>query len=457
MPGMSIPDPALLERFRAALRFPTLWPADADAAQVGQAEKALRDFQEFLPANYPAFHRVARREVLSPFALVYRWPAPGPTAEKPVLFLAHYDVVPAETDQWTADPFGAEMRDGYIYGRGALDTKITLIAALEAAERLAAAGFAPSRDLWFAFGGDEERSGVLGARRIAAWLAEQGVSFAWSLDEGSIIAAGQLAGLPVPPALIGVEEKGFLDIELRVRQNPGHASMPPETQAAAVLGRALDRLARRPFPWTLTPTVENFFKRLAAQYRGPRAFVMAHARFFGPLFFPLAAGTPGTRALLRTTVAMTQLFGSSADNVLPSEVRAVLNLRLLAPWTVAAAVDYVRRAVADDRVQVLVSPERLANDPVGAAASASRGQGPGWQNLEAAVAAAFPGTPVLPFLVTATTDSRHYARLCQAVYRFAPLSLDPGELARIHGHDERVSLDALEKAVSFYHHLLAQL
>jgi carboxypeptidase PM20D1 len=445
-----------VERFRKALRIKTDWPSGA-ARGDAEAEVPLGRFQNFLAETYPLFHQAAERFVLSPYSLVYRWPGNSNclgnsslsnSAEKPVLILAHYDVVPVEREKWTADPFGAEIRDGFIYGRGTLDMKCILSGIMEGAEELCGRGFKPQRDIWFAFGGDEERSGINGARETAEWFAGKKIGFAWILDEGSPVAVDMFKGITRPLALFGIEEKGFLSLDLRVTQKPGHASKPPKVQAAALLARALLRISRTPFPNRLIPTVESFFSRLAALTGGVPGFVMARARLLGPLFFKLAGGTPDTESLLHTTVAMTQLAGSSADNVMPSEVRAVINLRLLQPWTVEQAVGFIKKAVRDERVEVTI--HGLGTGPVPANPEHAKLRGPGWKEMEAAVHAVFPDAAILPFIMTATTDSRHYQRLAEGIFRFSPLRMKPEDLGGIHGHDERISLENFAGGVQFY-------
>jgi carboxypeptidase PM20D1 len=436
-----------LDRFRGAVKIKTDWPA---------GEAPLTRFQNFLAESYPAFHKVAERWVLSPYSLVYRWPGADQSGtEHPVLVLAHYDVVPAETEKWTVDPFGAELRDDWVYGRGTLDMKSILIGIMEGAERLCAEGFTPRRDVWFAFGGDEERSGVQGAMRTAAWFAERGISFSWILDEGTPIASGMIRGISRPLGLFGIEEKGYLSLDLTVQQKPGHASRPPRIQAAAVLARALGRIAKQPFPFQLTPTVEGFFRDLAPLSPHPMGAFMAHARLLGPLFFQAVAGSPDIAAMLRTTTAMTQLEGSAADNVMPSAVRAVINLRLLHPWTVERAIAFIREAVKDERVAVSV--HGLATGPVPANPEHTRRAGPGWREMTEALEEAWPGTPALPFLMVATTDSRHYQELTRGIFRFSPYKLTPEELALIHGHDERISVENFNQGLRFYEALFKRL
>jgi carboxypeptidase PM20D1 len=446
-----------LERFRAAVRIKTDWP-EAAAPGDTRAEAPLTRFQDFLAESYPAFHRAAERRVLGPYSLVYRWPgAEGEAggAEKPVLILAHYDVVPAETENWSLDPFGADLKDGYVYGRGTLDMKGILIGIMEAAERLSAGGFKPRKDIWFAFGGDEERTGIQGAKRTAAWFAEQGISFSWILDEGTPIADGMIRGITSPLGLFGIEEKGYLSLNLIVAQKPGHASRPPRIQAAAVLARALERIAKRPFPFRLTSTVEGFFRDLSGLAPRPMGALMAHARLLGPLFFAVVAGSADIASMLRTTVAITQLEGSAADNVMPSSVRAVVNLRLLHPWTIESAIGYMKKIIGDERVEVSI--HGLGTGPVPANPEHTRCGGPGWKEMAEALETACPGTPALPFLMVATTDSRHYQELSKSIFRFSPHRLKPEELARIHGHDERISIENFNRGLKFYEALFRQL
>jgi len=251
-----------------------------------------------------------------------------------------------------------------------------------------------------------------------------------------------------------------LSLDLTAVQEPGHASKPPKVQAAAVLARALCRLAKKPFPFKLNPTVETFFAQTAPLMPGLRGFVMRHARAFGSLFFTLAGGNPAAEAMLRTTVAMTQLEGSAADNVMPSQVRAVINLRLLWPMTVEAAISFVKKAIGDERVQV--SAHGLGTGPVPASGEfrrgAKKGQFPrGWQEIRSAMEEAWPGIPLLPFIMTATTDSRHYQKMTDNIFRFSPYKLDLKELSGVHGHDERISLENLNRGLAFYSGLLRSL
>ena len=455
---MQVANQEFAGHFRAALKIKTDWPGNAKKGD-SEAEKPLVDFQHFLAETYPAFHNSAERTVFSPYSVAYRWQG---TAEKtgaadtaPVLLLGHYDVVPAETAKWTADPFGAELKDNYIYGRGALDMKNIVMSIMEGAETLCRNGFKPKRDIWIVLGGDEERTGLLGAKETAGWLEAKGLQFSFILDEGTPIAKDQIKGIAKPLALVGIEEKGFLTLNLIVDQKPGHASQPPEEQAAVILSHALIRLSKQPFPWHLTSAVEAFFKQLSVQSSGATAFVMKHSRMLGPLFYKAAAVSPATKALLRTTVAMTQLEGSAAENVLPSAVKAVINIRLLPPWTVDTAIEWVKKALADDRVNVTI--QGLGTDPVKSGPEQAEGNSPGWKEIKTALGKVYSDIPVLPFLMLATTDSRHYQNMSKYIFRFSPMLVNPEEISRIHGHDERISTENLERCLQFYTAIIEQL
>jgi len=454
-----------IDKFQQALKIPTYFKSDEFS--VSDHEKTLECFQEFLFNSFPHLSKTAERYVLSPYSVAYRIAgssdssaaqptkppanssAAQPTKPPAALFLAHYDVVPAEKEKWKTDPFGAKIQDGYIYGRGSLDMKNTLIGIMQAAENLCVQGWKPKRDIWFVFGGDEERSGFLGAGKTAQWFKERGQRFDFVLDEGTPVAEGQIKGIETPVALISIEEKGYLSLKLSVDQEPGHASRPPEVQAAAVLARALCKIVKKPFPFLLNATVELFFKKASNLMSGLKGFVMRHARALGPLFFKHAAVNPTMTSMLRTTAAITQLSGSAADNVMPSEASAVINLRLLWPWTVEKAVAFIKKTIKDDRVKVNIYGN--ATNPV---AASSGFMNHGWQELTDAMEEAWPGIPLFPFIMVATTDSRHYKDITDCILRFNPYKLNSEELGKIHGHDERISVENLHRGLSFYTSLL---
>ncbi len=442
-----------IDRFCKSIQIDTSWPRDA-LPRNRDAEAPLTSFQNFLLSSYPKFSHTAEHWVLSPYGIIFHWPGTSGSS-KPILFAAHYDVVPAEEDKWTRSPYGAERDGDFIYGRGTLDMKSLLIGLMEAVEEAVSRGFKPKQDIYFAFGGDEERAGLHGAIEMAKWFKERTIHFSWIFDEGTIVALNQIAWIDKPLALLGIEEKGFMSVELSVDQAPGHASRPPNVQAVAVLAKALIRISKKPFPFRLTPTVGAFFKKIGELSTGPTGWFLRHAKQTAPILFMAMKKNPSMASLLHTTVAMTQLEGSQADNVLPSAAKAVMNLRLLDPWTVDSAMEYIRKTVKDDRVKIRLS--NLSTNPVPANPGYAHEKGPGYDTVKDAISRTFSGVPVLPFLMVATTDSRHYKDISDGIFRFCPYMLTPEELALIHGHDERISIDNFNKAVAFYSNLIGAL
>jgi carboxypeptidase PM20D1 len=294
---------------------------------------------------------------------------------------------------------------------------------------------------------------MLGALESAKWFQARGQKFDWIMDEGTPIGEDQIKGVDSLLGLVSVEEKGYLSLNLSVAQEPGHSSQPPRIQAVAVLARALHRISNRPFPFRLNPSVEMFFKQLSPYMSGIQRFVLRHARALGPLFFKLVATSPAIEAMVRTTIAMTQLEGSAADNVMPSEARAVLNLRLLWPMTVEKAISYIEKAINDARVKVSVI-HGLGSDPV---ASSGDFRTCGWPEIQAAMSEAWPGVPVFPFIMIGLTDSHHFKEHTGGIFRYSPFKMNPKDLEGVHGHDERVSVENLHRALSIYSKLLESL
>lgn len=411
------------------------------------------DFLRFLEHSFPRVHRMLEVEDVGEFGRVYRLEG-SDTSPEPVLFLAHYDVVPAgDETAWTHHPFGGVVAEGCVWGRGALDDKGVLMALLEALERRLEAGFAPARSIYLAFGADEEVSGTFGAARIARMFAERDITFEATFDEGMIVSRNMLSFLEPPVALIGIAEKGYVDLRVRATGDGGHASMPPDETAAGRLARGLLAATRRRGRDRLIPVVEKFFRSIAGAAPGPLSVVLGRPRLFAPLLTRVLSRGPTTAALVRTTVAPTMLSGSEAPNVLPAETSAVLNCRILPGHSVEnliAELHSTLSAVDGTSVAVELADPLGASDPV----EESSTEAPAYHWLEAAIGETFPEAVIAPFLVTGTTDSRHYRGVSRNIYRFVPLELDPAALATIHGVDERISVEHYRRAIVYYERLL---
>lgn len=435
--------PASVERFAASLRFPTV-SAGIEDPEVHDAFTALLDF---FAASYPRLFAHATVDRQDPWRLVLEVPGTDASLD-PILLLAHFDVVDVATstrDDWSHDPFGGQIDAGFVWGRGALDDKNVLVALLEAAEAVVAEGRPLRRGFVLAFGGDEELTGRRGAARIAADMRASGRRFFVALDEGAIIASGMLATPDRPIALVGIAEKGQVNLVIRARSGGGHAAMPPRRTAVGAVAAAVARLERSPFPPRLRPSVQTFFVALARHASMPLRLVYRFPRLFWPVLSAVLAAKPSSAALIRTTQAATMARGSDAPNVLAQSAETVVNLRILPGETVDTVVERYRRLLRGLEVEVAVLEAEDASDPV----AESPIDHPGYRAV-AEIAESLFDCIAAPYLVTATTDSKWYAPISDAVLRFVPMVLTAEDLARVHGTDERIPVESFAGLIEFY-------
>ncbi|RKH01619.1 M20 family peptidase [Corallococcus sp. CA053C] len=425
-------------RLAEALRHRTIAASDG----TGTEDAAFGALHAQLVAQFPRVHAQLGHEAVGAHAHLYTWKGTEPSLS-PVLLMGHLDVVPAEAEAtWIHPPFGGVVADGYVHGRGTLDDKGSVLAILEAVEGLLAQGHRPRRTVLLAFGADEEVGGRDGAARVAALLRERGVRLESVLDEGGTIGVGLVPGVAAPVALVGVAEKGSTRVELVVRSTGGHASMPPRQTAAGILARALVRLEEHPFEPGLRGGTRALFEHVGPEMGFGMRLLFANTWLFAPLIERQMAAAPSADASIRTTMAATMLEGSPKPNVLPSRVRAVLNVRPLPGDSLEDVSAHVREVVDDARVEVATEGDE--------ASSVSRVDTEGWRQLQRSIRQVFPDVLVAPFLTVAATDARHFHGLSDSVYRFMPVRMTREDLTRMHGRDERLSVEAYAAAIRFY-------
>lgn len=430
-----------LQALRAVISRRTIAGPDKVDAEFEQLHDDLRD-------HFPRLFAACERLPLADHALLLRWPGHDPA--RSVVLMAHQDVVPINPDDhWTHPPFDAVVADGFVWGRGTLDCKGSLVAMCAAAEELLADGFVPAGDVWFSFGSDEEVTGHTAPAAVEA-LAARGVEPLLVLDEGGAVADGAFPTVSDPLALIGIAEKGYCDLRITADAPGGHASMPPRRNAPAVLATAILALQRNPAPSSLGDEVVTMLERVAPHAGTPLRQVVARAGSLrAPLAQTFARLGPETAAMVRTTYAVTTLTGSPARNVLATTASATVNLRIALGESVDEAVDRVRRTVGDDvTVEVLTRSE-----PTTSASTSS----PAYELLAAACAEALPEAAVVPYVVMATTDARHFQRRWRDVYRFHPFRMSREQRGSLHNVDERLEVDSFESGIRWYRALLEKL
>ena len=438
------------ESLAVAVRAKTV-SSPTDAALSADQFEALH---AHLQARYPALHATLKRELVAGLSLLYIWPG-SDAAAKPILLMAHQDVVPVapgtEKD-WQAEPFAGTVKNGFVWGRGAWDDKANLISQMEAIEMLVRSGFKPKRTIYLAFGADEEVGGLRGARATAELLADRQVKLDFVIDEGLLITEGVLPGLKAPAALVGIAEKGYMSVALAVPATPGHSSMPPAkgTSAIAMMSAALNRLEDKQFPTRIEGVARAMFETVAPEMSGVSRVALSNLWLFGPVVRRQLEAGPSTNAMLHTTTALTIVSAGNKENVLPGRAEATVNFRLLPGDSRASVMAHVKQTVANERVQFEVLPGATEPSKVAPTDSAS------YRLIERTVRELFPGTIVAPGLMIGGTDSRHYERLADHIYKFSPVRAKVEDLPRFHGTNERISTANLAELIRFYHRLVSQ-
>ena len=438
-------DGAAVQRLSQALQIQTI------STEAGEASpEVLADFHAFLQRSFPLVHAQLKPEQVAGGALLFTWQGSDPSASA-LLLTAHQDVVPVEAGsegKWSARPFSGAVTNGFVVGRGTIDDKGSLMAILEATERLLARGYKPQRTIYLAFGHDEERGGT-GAQALAALLKQRGANIGLALDEGYAVLDGVIAGVKPPIAMIGVAEKGYVSVELIATGSGGHSSMPSPDNAATRISRAVERLSDNQMPARIKGPTEAMLEGIAPYSRGSMKVALANRWLTGRLVKSQFLGSPDTAAAIRTTTAPTIINAGTKDNVLPQSARAVINHRVLPGDTVASVLAHDRQAIDDPKVQVRAILG--GHDPSRPVSVTSHE----YQQLAAAIRASFPEAVVAPGLVLGATDGRHYEGVARGVLRFAPITMRKPDLERFHGNDERISIADYMRAIAFYERLMS--
>ena len=416
-------------------------------------DSTLEDDAEFekliglLPKLYPEATRVCPLTRLPGRAFLLKWEATEHS--EPSVLMAHYDVVPVNEESWTKPPFGALIdENGVLWGRGCLDTKLTFNGIMYAANYLIPLGFKPKQDIYFAFSGGEEVNGP-GAANIVDWFEQRGITPALVLDEGGAVVENVFPGVNRPCGLIGIAEKGMMNLELRVSSAGGHASSPKPHTPIGILSRACHRMEDHPFKMHITGPAAEMFDTLGRHSAFIYRLIFSNLWCFGGILNILSKKSGGEmNALLRTTVAFTQASGSQAPNVIPPSATFVANLRLNPHDNIDSAVEYIKSVIADESVNLTVGKGAVNPSVI------SQTHCPAWDKLAQSVAETWQGCIVSPYLMVQCSDSRHYGRISNHVYRFSAADLTADERSSIHGNDEHIRVEVVKRAVEFYIRLM---
>lgn len=449
---LQVDEAGVAARLSEAVRLRTISSRDdaaLNADQFGQLHKLLQE-------RFPKTHAQLKREVVGDLSLLYTWQGSNPKAQ-PMLLMAHQDVVPvaAGTEKdWAEEAFSGKVKDGFVWGRGAWDDKGNLMAQMEAVELLVASGYQPERTVYLAYGADEEIGGMRGAARIAALLKERKVRLDFVIDEGLLITEGVLPGLSKPAALIGVAEKGYLSVVLKMAAVPGHSSMPPPkgTSAIGMMSAALKRIDDEQLPGGIRGVAGEMFDTLAPEMSGFSRVALSNLWLFGPIVQKQLEAGASTNAMLRTTTALTIVNAGNKENVLPGRAEATVNFRLLPGDTKEQIMDrmkgQVKAATGNEKFELFALPGAVNASKVTPTESAQ------YALLNRTIREVFPGTLVTPGLMIGATDSIHFGDISDHIFKFSPVRARPEDLPRFHGTNERIAVANLAELIRFYHRLL---
>ena len=438
-------DTTAIARLSAAIRIPTITYSDS-APRIPE----FRKLHALLERSFPLVHARMKREVLDSGSLLYTWRG-SDTTLPPVLFMGHQDVVPVEPGtekDWKHGPFSGEIAEGSLWGRGALDDKLSVLGVLEGAEALLKRGVQPRRTVLFSFGHTEEGGGPAAAR-TAQLLESRGIKPWFVMDEGGAVGEGLVPGVPGRVALIGVAEKGYLTLRLTAKAAGGHSSIPARENAVTIVSNAVNRLQQSPLPWRLSEATLAMFDAIGPSMPYAARLVMANRWLFERMLLTQLAKAPASNAMIRTTTAPTMLSAGVKDNVVPQSANATVNFRLLPGDSVAWVIGRVKEIVADDRVAV-----EVMNGMAFEATAVSPHDNDAFKLLAGTIRDLYPGTIVAPYLVTGGTDARHFYRVSPNVYRFAPITVTSGTMSLMHGTNERIGIQNYLDAVRLYTRLI---
>ncbi len=445
-------DDAAVERFREVLRIPTVSRDDVSQRDDAAFELMARTLRRLYPHTFEVFDEPI---FFDTFGFLMRWEGADPSKAS-VLLMAHHDVVPANEEEWEYPPFAAEIHDGEIWARGTLDNKLCLCGCFEAFEYLAAQGWQPPRDVWFFSSCGEEVTGPA-ASEAASWLVEHGVNPAFVLDEGGAIATECPLGVDVPVAMVGVAEKGYVDLTVKAVSAGGHASSPSENDATRLLVRAVENICDNPGASRVMPAVERMLVELASHAAPAYRALFGNMGVFRPVVGLILSMGGETAAMVRTTYALTQLSGSPARNVLPTEATANINVRVAPFETIADAIARAQDLADEVATQagmpgaITVSKAEEGDEPSPVAPFENDAA---FDYLHRCVAGIYPEAGCAPYVQMGASDARHMHRHFDHVYRMAGYLYSKTARELVHAPNERIPVEDYKRGLGFYVALL---
>lgn len=436
----------IINNLSSAVKIKTISYENRDQIDYSEFDKFIR----FLAETYPLVHENLSLERINEYSLIYRWEGTNPKAQ-PIGLAAHYDVVPVlkgTENDWEEEAFSGTITEEFVWGRGTLDDKVGVIGILEAAEQLVKEGYQPPQDIYLLFGHDEEIGGDEGAAKITDYLNEQNIQLAYVMDEGGAIVTNMVPGIKAPVGVIGVAEKGMADVTLTTTGSGGHSSQPATITNVGRISKAIAKLEEQQFKAHFDGPTKELFEFVAPEMSFGYKYVFENTWLFQPVITKILLGKPATAAVMRSTIAPTIFHAGEKANVLPEKAQANINVRVMPQDTLKSLQKDIEKIIDDEAIEVTVEGNEAS--PV---SSTSNGA---FQAIQQAARDTYPDAIIAPYIMIAGSDAKHYARAADDTYRFLPIMMEEDGLQKMHGTNERITKDAMIKAVAFYMTLLQE-
>lgn len=437
----------------AVSRFQQLIRVKTVSVKNGDFDK--EEFSKFLPllkSLYPDAFGVLEAELINEFGILLSWK--GKTSEKPLVLMAHHDVVSDEAQEWTHPAFEAEIHDGYVWGRGTIDTKCIIAAILEGINNLVKEGFVPERDIYFASSNCEEIGGDTMPKIVDTFI-ERGIKPGFVLDEGGAIMSNLPMGIKTPFAMIALSEKGWATLKLTAKaKNAAHGakatSSGDKVSAPVKLVRALAKLDSSPSKATITPALEGMLQSFAPYVSGPLNKVFENVAYLKPIIKKAMESNADTAAMIRSAIIINGYEATpTATGATPETATATVKVRIAPQDSLEEIVSHIKKVVGKD-VSVEIT-ERSDPPKISDYKTAS------FDYIKETVQKIFPDVGVSPFILNAGTDSRHFAKICDEIYRFGAFRLNDDLFSTVHSANERIPVEDYLKMIDFYTELMKNL
>lgn len=439
-------DKSAINNFAEALTIKTVSPenlADFDSIQFIK-------FNTFLKVTYPLSDSILEHKIFNSFSHLYKWQG-SDASLKPIILMGHLDVVPViekNMSEWNTDPWGGKIINDTIWGRGAIDDKVGVIGILEAVELLLSQNFQPKRSMYFAFGHDEEIGGRLGAVTMAKYLKDNDITAEYILDEGGVLSDGLIPGMSKEVALIGVAEKGYLSLNLGIRIEGGHSSMPGKETSIDVMANAITKLKNNPLPSKITAPLKEFMDYIGPEMPFTNKMVFANKGILSSLLLNVYESSSSGNAMIRTTTSPTIFNSGVKDNIIPLTASATVNFRILPETTTDDVISHAKRVINDERITI--EKGSFVSEP----SKHSSPETEQFKTINTTILQLYPEVLVTPYLVVGGTDARHYNEVSDHIYRFSPIRLNKTNQKTFHGLNERLALSDFYDSIGFYVQLI---